>query len=215
MGLADYYRALPAFSTALDGAFLRSPMLVEAIHRIPHQLIKIAVQLRNEVLYRECLIQCMGPYGLPKYVMIQNASLRKIGEDAYCLLGRMVLDTQYKLLNNMGVLLRQTPNDQRAINFQTLERQLAAHCTGFVPGAGAPIGIPGMLMLPWFYRELYAAANGTVPAGFKAVIQPLMRNNLALDPKAERAGEGKYGDHFLCLEIEDEDLPWNTEETDW
>jgi hypothetical protein len=57
--LADYYRALPTFSYALDGAFLRSPALIEAIHVLPHRLIKVAVQLRNEV-------SC-APYFLAKF----------------------------------------------------------------------------------------------------------------------------------------------------
>lgn len=42
-----------------------------------------------------------------------------------------------------------------------------------------------------------------------------MKNNLVLDAKGVQAGQGKYKDYFLCLEISDEDLPWNTEETDW
>jgi len=72
-----------------------------------------------------------------------------------------------------------------------------------------------MLVLPWFYRLLYEAHENSVPASFKAIIKPLLSNNLVLGPKAERAGSEKYKNYFLCLDIGDEDLPWDTAETDW
>jgi len=126
--MADYYRALPAFSSALDGAFLRSPALIEAIHELPHRLIEVAAQLQNEILYRECLIQRTGPWTMPKYNMIRDRALREIAEAAYRRIGRMVLDTQYKILNNLDTMMRNNPGDQRVINYQASQRALAMQC---------------------------------------------------------------------------------------
>jgi hypothetical protein len=99
---ADYYRALPGFSSALDGAFFKSTALIEAIHVMPHRLIKVAVQLRNEVLYRDCLIQCMGPWNEPKWHLIEDEKLEKLALEAHRRLGGLIHDAQYNILNSVG-----------------------------------------------------------------------------------------------------------------
>jgi hypothetical protein len=42
----------------------------------------------------------------------------------------------------------------------------------------------------------------------------VLENHMALNRKAV-AGEGKFESHFLFVDLADEDLPWDTTETDW
>jgi len=68
--------------------------------------------------------------------------------------------------------------------------------------------------LPQYYRRLYE--DPTVPQLAKVIIKPLMENNFKLDKKEFKAGEdGEYEDHFLFVEIADEDLPWDLNQSDW
>jgi hypothetical protein len=48
---------------------------------------------------------------------------------------------------------------------------------------------------------------------FRRHIEPLMKNELILE-RDGNAGES-YEFWFLCVTIADEDLPWDTTETDW
>ncbi|TVY89681.1 hypothetical protein LAWI1_G003076 [Lachnellula willkommii] len=168
--LADYYCALPALSSALNGAFYTNPVLAEATYKQPHILIKTACKLWNAVLYRECLVQTMGPWSKPQYKEIDDESLRGIAAAAHAGLKDVLLQTQCDIIKTIDWAM-------------TYRRDLLGH-------------------------------NG--PAGFVAALEPLMKNDFLLYSKGgDRSGEGKYLDYFLCLEISDEDLPWNTEETDW
>jgi len=46
-------------------------------------------------------------------------------------------------------------------------------------------------------------------------LDDLLRNKLALDRNARVSGMDGANNSFLCVEISDEDLPWDLEETDW
>jgi hypothetical protein len=200
--LADYYCALPAFSSGFGGAFSTSPGLLGAIIQDPHRLIEKAVRLRNAALYRERLIQCMGPWTGPIYESIQNESIKAISATAHAIINREVHDAQYELLDNIGRLFI-----DRHLSFKHAERIYAVECQGYRACRNKG------LLLHWFYRRLYEA--DLVSPFMKKFIETLMENNLVLDSKVNQAGQGKYLDYFLYLEITDEELSWDTEETDW
>ncbi|KAG4428677.1 hypothetical protein IFR05_015842 [Cadophora sp. M221] len=66
------------------------------------------------------------------------------------------------------------------------------------------------LMLPGYYRKMYAKfTTGPVQTShLKNILIPLFRNNLSLSTAAV-SGEGAYIDCFLCVDVDDEDLPWD------
>ncbi|TVY46253.1 hypothetical protein LOCC1_G004348 [Lachnellula occidentalis] len=99
--LADYYCALPVLSSALNVVFYTNLVLIEATYHEPHILIKTAVKLRNAVLYRECLIQTMGPWSQPQYKEIEDESLRRIAAAAHSTLKDMVSETQYSTIKSL------------------------------------------------------------------------------------------------------------------
>jgi hypothetical protein len=43
----------------------------------------------------------------------------------------------------------------------------------------------------------------------------LLKNNLMLDLTRCNAGGGQHEDYFLCADVPDEKMPWDTEESDW
>ncbi|EPE28361.1 hypothetical protein GLAREA_09481 [Glarea lozoyensis ATCC 20868] len=43
----------------------------------------------------------------------------------------------------------------------------------------------------------------------------LLKNNLKLDRTGDMAGQGFYYRAFICTDIKNRDLPWDTSETDW
>jgi hypothetical protein len=47
-------------------------------------------------------------------------------------------------------------------------------------------------------------------------VSQLLINNMALNQKVV-AGEGEFGSHFLCVQVADDDLPWDIIDTwtDW
>lgn len=49
---------------------------------------------------------------------------------------------------------------------------------------------------------------------FKDYLKYVLKNKLVLIPGAV-ADEGHWADHFLCGEIEDDELPWDLDQEDW
>jgi hypothetical protein len=146
----------------------------------------------------------MGPWSDPKWVLIEDDALAKIAIEASRRVSSIISRTQHDMLNLVGNLAR--AKHASLPHLRKLEQKFAEKC----------LSPDGMVLLPWFYRKLYESSGDLEPIILiKETIGPLLRNKLALNPKCEQSGEGKYEDYFLCLEIYDDDLPWNTEETDW
>jgi len=68
--------------------------------------------------------------------------------------------------------------------------------------------------------DISAATSGlereeTPTQNVMEALRVLLENNLVLDRKGGMAGEDEYRHGFLCAEISDSELPWNSEEEDW
>ncbi len=85
--------------------------------------------------------------------------------------------------------------DQTCVFYQTLRQQLSAR-SPYV-GYRDPEGV--------------RRARKNLFAG----LDKLLENNLVLDQSGYNAGEGPYALSFLCANIADEDMPWNSEEIDF
>jgi hypothetical protein len=72
--------------------------------------------------------------------------------------------------------------------------------------------------LPLYFRSLYEKSVGSMTddaAGLKCALKRPLFNRLMLDGNEFEAGYCDCQDIFLCAEIDDEDLPWNVNETKW
>ncbi|KAF7903495.1 uncharacterized protein EAF01_006544 [Botrytis porri] len=71
----------------------------------------------------------------------------------------------------------------------------------------------------FFHRELKMAVtfleNLERKTGSSGGCYPLLANNLVLDRTNDGPGEGCYKHCFLCTEIADNELPWETMAVDW
>jgi hypothetical protein len=47
------------------------------------------------------------------------------------------------------------------------------------------------------------------------MLSPILKNNLILDRSDELGGDGQYKGYFLCIEINDADLPWDHTQLGW
>ncbi|TVY52980.1 hypothetical protein LSUE1_G010062 [Lachnellula suecica] len=203
-GMADYYRALPAFSIALKGSFFISPDLISETSSRPHEIIPIAAKIRNSLLYRECLIHTMAPWSKPRYLLIEDEDLRRLAAAAYAKLERMVWQTHSEILNEfLGF------NVDAIMLFQSAQLFAARFSNTSLASGQSGVALPQM------YWLLYEEPSARVSVIFKYAIQPLMKNNLVLDRRTFEPRDVSHKESFLCLEITDDELPWDIEHTDW
>ncbi|TVY78169.1 hypothetical protein LSUE1_G004184, partial [Lachnellula suecica] len=205
--LADYYCALPALSSHLN---INTPVFTKATFEEPHKLIESAFQPRHSTLYRECLIQCMGPWGRPKYLNIENEPLRELAAESYKKLEHTVLDTEEALIDTERILTSTRYRTERSGptigRFKDVKRAAVSGCGRFTAGRYE-------YALPLFYQQLMQLPGKQIAQCFRDSIEPLLKNHLVMDSGAQ-AGLGKYRNHFLCLDIKDNDLPWTIGEAD-
>ncbi|KAI9642862.1 hypothetical protein NHQ30_008596 [Ciborinia camelliae] len=190
--VADFYRALPVVSRTLDGVLVNSPLLIEQIPDHAGPLLKIAYQLRNQLLYRECMVHVAGRYGYERLVPEADMQLSMRIIVAYAGVEDKLDKAHRSILRVSG---RQVKSGNCGMS-QKLQSLSATYKT-----------------LPQHYRTLYE------DVGWGSEFQPLlsvaMRNNLILDRSKVGAGQGKFKEYFLCAEVTDEELPWDQEEEDW
>jgi hypothetical protein len=167
-------------------------------------MIELAFKLRNAALYRQCLIHAMGPWTQPKYLKINNQSLKAIASTSH----QRLTETVFRVQNYILALLA-IRDSGLVTSFQQAKLAAASSCLKRPPSN------PPSLILPRFYRTLYQRPEIEVGTEFKQAIEPLMQSNSQFDSKISQSGHGKYFEYFLCLEIGDEDLPWDTTETGW
>ena len=66
-----------------------------------------------------------------------------------------------------------------------------------------------------YYRKsqkTFHAQNGNQKS---VALKKLLMSNLSLDRSGDEASAGIYTSSFLCADIPDEDLPWDSSELDW
>ena len=193
--LADYYCALPALSSSLYVALFDKKGVAKEIPTRARQLLPLAYKLRQPLLFRECMIHVVG----------------SLKDDCGRLYDNQVLDNAVKV--QYGRLCHKIAMTFYRLNFcsQNLydkgakadaQEAIPSYCNDFTPTSSMR-----------FFRHVYYHSYklNAVKERVMETIAPLLENNLKLD-----ASHGKLGEtRFLCLEIDEEDLPWDLTETDW
>jgi len=198
--LADYYCALPMLSVALNAAFCESAHFRCEILEYPVELLNASVKLRNKVLYKECMILLMGPWHSPRYKNIQDNKLKQLAVNAHHCICCKILDAQKILVEGTAV----APYLEV---YRNVEAQVLAKNMWENQGAG--------LRVPQLYRDVLNSLVATRSHYEISIIGPLLKNELVLYPSMSMPGEGWCKDYFLCLELTDEDLPWDINEREW
>lgn len=223
--IADFYSALPVVSRALDGAFFRSPTLLDSMRYWPVEYLILARKLRHKALYKEIMV-------------LAAAQWRSINQtemlDDYPEVRIQAIITNAGILDKLDLANREFLKITKAAKGQdarpwhpVILNRLQSHATS----------IPSD-QLPQYYRMLYEdkfeiTENDIKPAFSKVssstlqtwsreagtvvrgILEPLMKNNLTIDQSKDSPGRGRFSNYFLCGEILDEDLPWDVTEKEW
>lgn len=78
--LADYYRALRIVSCTLDQGLIHGieEGLMYKMMDDPYKILRLAVKLRNETLFQECLCLSLGLWASPKFEESKDNEVRDI-----------------------------------------------------------------------------------------------------------------------------------------
>jgi len=202
--LAGYYCALPVLSVSLSGAF--SSVFIKEIPGKSVDLLPLAAQLHHAVLFRECMIQVVGCCTTCRFGAIEDDKLRKLAEAISNTLSTKIAGAHLGILIQVGRSQgHKIANMQSCISFNTKVIEIAREVFGLLRSDGT---------LPEYFRKISVSMGvGSFP-----LITSLLRNELTLDPEAglNSAGVvGKYVDYLLCTTVDDEDLPWDINATDF
>ncbi|TGO15335.1 hypothetical protein BTUL_0041g00190 [Botrytis tulipae] len=214
--LADYYCALPVVSGTLTGALFRSSMFEASApeygapvdcecHDESVSLLLVARKLRHGLLFRECLIHTVG-----RWDSLSDIEKRQIEEDPklYTLV-QIKLKVLYELLaKTQGKLLWTVFQGK----FNVLKTAVGRSYP--TPSIGGSVSMYKALSEE---RSFYDLIKKVETMGLAHLMFSLLKNNLALGCSRQDPGKvgGIFEKTFLCTEIEDNELPWDSEEIDW
>lgn len=197
--MADYYRALPVLSRSLDGAMVNSPNLILDIDSHCVDLLICAAQLKNSLLFRECLIWSVASWASPKYTSLKTAhpKLFKVTKNVHDSIGANIAKAQTAITEMML-------HADQAITLREVARRSARD-----PLREVYEGNTGDLStrLPFYFRTILESGKSTI--SIERSLRNLLENNLFFNPGNDQAGEGKNLGNFFCATIDDEDLPWD------
>ncbi|TGO67895.1 hypothetical protein BELL_0863g00030 [Botrytis elliptica] len=218
--IADFYCALPIVSATLTSAFLDSSIFSKRQVEEPNactkdqlaedcdSMIFIAQKLRNSVLFRECLIHIVANWKDTKNFKFH----RTRNDDTICCLIESELSQLYEL----------TIMSQHTL-------WVAAIVTQLSPGAPELTKVladaekdhisferePKKAVTFWKNLSAKLAQVGGAACFLQSKLEPLLASSLVLDRTNDGPGEGCYKHCFLCTEIADNELPWDTTPADW
>lgn len=231
--LARQYLVVPLVSNSLDSAFVRNPNFLFAIMKDPLPVLAAAIAFQNELLYRDTLMLLLGPWSSPAYLRINNQEMRKQAKDAHAVISAKVEKAQREIFVAIAEQMggNSAPSSSRSsdrgrnscanLNSRTQETRsdVGKQITDTIPfcvrmevkEGSSPI--PHMMM-PTFYRKCFELpiTPATTRQKICDAIAPILRNHLTVGNFT--SGVDPLRDHFLCLQLEDIQLPWEKTEGD-
>ncbi|CZR55513.1 uncharacterized protein PAC_05401 [Phialocephala subalpina] len=203
--LADYYCALRIVSRTLDEAITygEEEGVFWGLKENPCRFLQLAISLRNERLFKECLCLSLGPWTDPVFRKGATGEVWQICEKAcskiYARMGRV----NERLLKRMHQLARNDP----AARDKMLEymKKVSLNFTD---------SSPDKMYLPQYYRKLWNFKSNDGKQLFRDAMEGLIDNTLTL-ARDSKAGQGDFIDFFLCESLEYEEIPWDLDEDHW
>ena len=196
--LAHFYGALPSMSQALSaGTIFDYRPFIENIPQQWVQLFVMAVLLRDQVLFRECIIHSTRPWTNPRYRTLRDPILKEIAQKAY--LGIVERVTRVRILIGAGVVVKGIDQTVLLRDFCTSQKAEGIR-----------------VVTPMMYRHLLTQSGDDLPGDLKGHLEKLLCSKLTFYGGDDVAGgHGSFHNSFLCAEVADEDLPWDLNEKEW
>ncbi len=95
---ARYYQALPAVSPNVHNAALKNASFWSAIIKDPCSVLVSAKTLRNEILFKDSFVVCLGPWSSPAYLKLLDEQLLGLASAAHAKICTTILGVQQELL---------------------------------------------------------------------------------------------------------------------
>lgn len=92
--MARYYTALPAVAPSVYAAVLNSPTFPASMIKDPARVLRDAKTLRNNLLFKDCLILVSGPWSNPNYLKLSDPDLVRIGDAAHLVVCKKIVQVQ-------------------------------------------------------------------------------------------------------------------------
>ncbi|KAH6711270.1 hypothetical protein BKA61DRAFT_577729 [Leptodontidium sp. MPI-SDFR-AT-0119] len=237
--LADFYCTLSIVSRTLNIAFHTSPTLINQIPQSRCEVFAAAAKLRNELLFREALVWIVGPWGKPTYKNLRDPKLKKVAHRAWTEVCAKIAEVHHLLMiaiasEALGNLIQlEDVEVNKAMNIAT--RAITRRFKVAVPRYFRKLDLalrkdPNIYSQEPELHKLIKQLRMSKLNLNKGIFEPgkqilvVQDNNGPDDYDEEENSDSDYDedfenpgmeDHFLCAEIEDEDLPWDINETDF
>ena len=144
--------------------------------------------------FKEALILSLGPFDNPGFRNLEDGKLKDLAEKKYSGLCLQLLNAQRVILEHQAA----SKGFAKYIEGMLKTREDGSFCwTSYIRGLG---------------RDPYH--TGKAGDKIRGHVMPLLKNNLVFDRTAPGGGVGRYAKYFLCVEVTDEDLPLDVNETD-
>ncbi|TVY41344.1 hypothetical protein LOCC1_G005649 [Lachnellula occidentalis] len=155
-----------------------------------------------KVLRLESLVWVLGPWGNEQWKNLQDPKLKKIAKIARYGLSHKISKAQEALTKEIAL-----SGDEGLQSLMDTMQELAL-------GAwedGAALSMPRYFQQLQKYKEDGNVVIGNDDAYY---LDLLLKSELVLEQQYQAGTELAF-DHFLCVSIDDEDLPWDITEMDW
>ncbi|EPE24747.1 hypothetical protein GLAREA_08600 [Glarea lozoyensis ATCC 20868] len=196
LALSDYFGMLRSFSGNLtDALFMNGSIKPNENNCL--DLLEIAVKCRHRILYNDCLILAINPWREPRYLKLQNETLKSKAEEAHMKVASRVEKTHSHILSFVAEGRMQDTKFVQAVRSST-----------------ASVGY-GFNVARYFRTMRDAGCDVQRHGKYgEKPLSDVLSSNLILDTKAESGG-CHSPDSFFCLDIKTCDLPWDIMEVDW
>jgi hypothetical protein len=197
--MARYYQALPVVSPTVYAATLKTPDFYLSIMKNPCSALTSAKTLRNDLLFKDSLLLCLGPWSKPAFLKLSDPELIKISAAAHTRICAKVVKAQPLLLM---ANVRHRPIEpwghynvkDVTVQYQELGVKLLKLAESCKEGYGND-----RVLLPTYYRKYSQVVlnSDSLVSEIREVIAPLLVNKLKM-ASGLFAGDGEFKDHFLC-----------------
>lgn len=188
--LADYYLARPVLSSTLPAALYRTRESMKMIMEHSVAVINLATVLRCDVLFRQAFVLCLGPFHEPLFKQFPDGPLRDLAEKKYTALRSQVLETQEEIMKSALLV---SPYHVVAV---------------------LKYAVTGRVSWPQYFRSISPSENFMRQLSIKKIMADMLQN-VSSFPLAYKSGSGDFKEHFLCVKVSDDELPWDITETDF
>lgn len=199
--MARYYQVRPVVSPTVCAATFKTPNFYTTIMNDPCSVLTSAKTLRNDLLFKDSLLLCLGPWSEPAFLKLSDPELRKTAAAAHARICAKVAKVQPELLL---VNIKYQPTGQTKEAKQSYQdparvlADVAYSCRGI-----RQLSKDGcwhdVLLLPIYYRRCSEVGSQSRDwtTAIREAVAPLLTSDLRMASNV-LAGVGQFKDYFLC-----------------